>query len=255
MARLDEFPPRSPSPAPGAPPRYLQLYQVLRCRLEEGRWTRGQMLPPIPQMMDEFGVSAITVRHALARLEAEGIVLRRRGIGTTVERDLTNSRWVNLPTTLDELVASMATVKPRVLAIERTATLPDVPLAADERPADRYVRMRRVHMRDGSPYCLIDLALEDSIYRRAPVRFRKHPVLSVMSEQPDLSIAAARQRLTIRSADDDEARHLAIETGAPVADVRRSIMDERGTVIYAAVVLYPSRTVQLDMNLLIHKGR
>lgn len=244
-----------PSPRAGTQPRYLQLYEVLRARLEAGRWRPGDTLPSIPELMAEFGTARVTVRQALELLESQGAVRKRRGIGTTVERDLTHGRWVNLPTSLEELMATIDTIKPQVLNLELGATLPEVPIPADERAAPSYVRMRRVHLRDGEPYCLIDLALDERLYRERPARFRRHPVLSVLKEIPGLQVASARQQLTIRSADVDEARHLSIDPGAPVADVRRSITDSRGVVIYAAVVLYPSRSVRLDMNLLVsHKG-
>jgi GntR family transcriptional regulator len=241
----------NPAPRTGVQPRYLQLYAVLRARLEAGRWRKGQTLPPIPELMAEFDASRITIRQALEMLESEGAIRKRRGIGTTVERDLTLGRWVNLPTSLDELMATIDTIRPEVLNLEHGAMLPEVPIPADESAAASYVRMRRVHLRDGEPYCLIDLALDEKLYRKRPARFRRHPVLSVMKEIPGLRIASARQQLTIRSADVDEAHHLSIEPGAPVADVRRSITDARGVVIYAAVVLYPSRSVRLDMNLLV----
>lgn len=230
-------------------PLYMQVYQVLRSRLEAGRWLIAQTLPPIPELMSEFRTSRTTIRQALSLLEAEGVVRKRRGIGTTVEKDVTRTRWISLPTSLRQLVETISSVKPRVLNLEHGARLVDVALCADERRADSYVRMRRVHIRDGEPYCLIDLVLDAKIYRKAPVRFRKYPVISVMDQTGHLRSVAARQQMTIRSADVDEAQHLSIETGAPVADVRRTIVDSGGTVVYAAVVLYPSRTVRLDMNL------
>lgn len=242
----------SPAPRAGTQPRYLQLYEVLRARLEAGRWRMGETLPSIPELMAEFGTARVTVRQALELLESQGAIRKRRGIGTTVERDLTHGRWVSLPTSLEALVATIDTIRPQVLNLELGATLPEVPIPSDERAAPSYVRMRRLHLRDGEPYCLIDLALDERLYRKRPARFRKHPVLSVLKEIIGLkAIASARQQLTIRSADVDEARHLAIDPGAPVADVRRSITDARGVVIYAAVVLYPSRSVRLDMNLLV----
>lgn len=230
-------------------PLYMQVYQVLRSRLEAGRWVLGQTLPPIPALMIEFQASRTTVRQGLSLLESEGIVRKRRGLGTTVEKDMTQRRWVNLPTTLRDLVETISSVKPRVLNLEHGARPVDVPLCADERLAANYVRMRRLHLRDGQPYCLIDLILDSNIYGRSASRFRKYPVISVMDQIGVLKAVAARQQLTIRSADVDEAGHLSIEPGAPVADVRRTIVDSGGTVVYAAVVLYPSRTVRLDMNL------
>jgi GntR family transcriptional regulator len=234
----------------GEAPLYGQIHDLLRGRLEAGRWRVGDMLPPIPELAVEFSASIVTIRQALALLEADGVVRRQRGIGTTVVRDLTRSRWVSLPVTLKQLVETIDSVKPRVLNVRHGASLPEVPIQADERAAPAYVRMRRVHMRDDKPYCLIDLALDERIYRKRPQKYEKYPVLSIMSEAGILEGVQARQQLTIRSAEIDETHHLLIEPGAAVADVRRSIVDRHGVVIYAAVVLYPSRVVKLDMNLL-----
>jgi GntR family transcriptional regulator len=226
------------------------VHDLLRGRIEAGRWKLGDKLPAIPELAAEFSASIVTIRQALALLEADGVVARRRGIGTTIERDLSRTRWVSLPVTLKQLVETIDSVKPQVLNVRHGASLPEVPVHADERAAARYVRMRRVHMRHERPYCLIDLALDERIYRRRPQKYSRYPVLSIMSEAGFLDGVQARQQLTIRSAEADEAAHLLIEPGGAVADVRRTIVDARGVVIYAAVVLYPSRTVRLDMNLI-----
>ncbi len=237
-------------PRAGEAPLYRQIHDLLRGRLEAGWCAVGDKLPAIPELAAEFRASIVTIRQALALLEADGVVRRQRGIGTTVVRDLTRSRWVLLPVTLRQLVETVDTIKPRVLNVRHGAPLPEVPIHAGEHAAPVYVRMRRLHMQDDKPYCLIDLALDERIYRKRPARYEKYPVLPIMSEAGALERVKARQQLTIRSAQLDEAQHLLIEPGAAVADVRRSIVDRRGVVIYAAVVLYPSRVVRLDMNLL-----
>jgi GntR family transcriptional regulator len=234
----------------GEAPLYQQVHKLLLGRLESGRWTVGDMLPAIPELAEEFSASVVTIRQALALLEADGSVRRQRGIGTTVVRDLTQLRWVTLPVTLKQLIDTIDTVQPRVLNLRHGASLPEVPIGADERAAASYVRMRRLHHVGDSPYCLIDLALDERLYCQAARQYERLPVLSIMSARGYLKGVAARQQLTIRVAEFDEAQHLRIEPGAPVAEVRRTIVDRDGVVIYAAVVLYPSRVVRLDMNLL-----
>lgn len=238
------------TPRGGDAPLYQQVHKLLLGRLEAGRWRLGEKLPAIPELASEFSASVVTIRQAMALLEADGIVRRQRGIGTTVVRDLTRLRWVTLPVTLKQLIDTIDTVRPRVLNLRRGASLPEVPIGADERAAPSYVRMRRLHHVGNSPYCLIDLALDERLYRQAARRYERLPVLSIMSAQGALKGVAARQQLTIRVAEFDEAQHLRIEPGAAVAEVRRTIVDRDGEVIYAAVVLYPSRVVRLDMNLL-----
>ncbi|MFC8097847.1 GntR family transcriptional regulator [Streptomyces sp. NPDC057363] len=70
----------------------------LKQRLTQGEWTAGDRLPSEPALAEELGVSRVTVRGALAQLEAEGIVTRRHGSGTYVNsvRPLVSSLHLNM---------------------------------------------------------------------------------------------------------------------------------------------------------------
>ena len=59
--------------------RYQQVYTVLSQALAEGSIAAGQALPSEPTLVRQYGVSRTTVRRALARLAAEGSIVRRRG--------------------------------------------------------------------------------------------------------------------------------------------------------------------------------
>ena len=61
-------------------PKYHQIYLVLREQLAEGRFARG--VPGEMHLMKEFGVARVTVRRALERLVAEGLIERSPGRGT-----------------------------------------------------------------------------------------------------------------------------------------------------------------------------
>jgi GntR family transcriptional regulator len=59
-----------------------QIYLVLRDRIAAGHYARSAPLPTEQALSAEHGVSRETVRRALAALEAEGLITRRRGAGT-----------------------------------------------------------------------------------------------------------------------------------------------------------------------------
>ena len=61
-------------------PKYHQIYLVLREQLEEGRFAEG--LPGELALMQQFAVARVTVRRALERLAAEGLIAREPGRGT-----------------------------------------------------------------------------------------------------------------------------------------------------------------------------
>jgi GntR family transcriptional regulator len=109
--------------------------------------------------------------------------------------------------------------------------------------------MRRVHSRDGKPYCVISIYLDEKIFRKSPKRFRTQTVIPILTEMRDIKIASAQQTLTIGIADLDVARHLEIPLNSPVADVRRVFRSPDKTVIYLGEVTYRGDFVRIDMDL------
>lgn len=57
----------------------------IRRRILTGELPAGQRLPPERVFCDQLGVSRLTLRGALARLEAEHLVVPRQGAGNTVQ--------------------------------------------------------------------------------------------------------------------------------------------------------------------------
>jgi len=84
---------------------------------------------------------------------------------------------------------------------------------------------------------------------KAPKEFSQRPVISVLETIPRLRIGAAKQQLTIGTADIEAAELLCVPVNAPVAQVRRVIHDEAGTVIYYGDLIYRGDFVKLDINL------
>ena len=60
-------------------PAYLAIADDLRGRIERRELSGGDKLPTERELVDEFGVARMTVRHALDILQREGLIERRRG--------------------------------------------------------------------------------------------------------------------------------------------------------------------------------
>src|SRR6476661_9444350 len=65
-------------------PAYQRIQGSLRKRIEAGDLRTGDAVPSERDLAKIHQVSLMTARHALASLEREGVVERRRGIGTFV---------------------------------------------------------------------------------------------------------------------------------------------------------------------------
>jgi len=232
----------------GPMPRYAQLADVMRQRIVRGTWPRGHRLPSLEELMLEFGVARVTVRQAVDLLAREGLLSPQQGRGTFVTGSPSRERIITVVTTLDELARLYEDTQPRIVNIDESVSSP--PLAEGEgAAAARYAFMRRVHLRDGKPYCVINIYLDERIFRQSPQAFRKKTVIPLLKAMKGVRIASAHQVLTIASADMEVARLLELPVNAPVAEVRRIFKDAAGTVIYLADVTYRGDAIRLEMDL------
>src|SRR6201984_744433 len=71
-------------PGRNGTPAYKKIQNVIRKRIEGGQLKIGAAVDSERELARIHGVSLMTARHALAGLEREGIVERRRGSGTVV---------------------------------------------------------------------------------------------------------------------------------------------------------------------------
>lgn len=234
----------------GPVPRYAQLADLLRQRIARGVWPTGHRLPTLEALMADFGVARVTVRQAIDLLAREGLVSPQQGRGTFVTAAPPRERIINVVTTLDELVSVYRNTQPHIVNIDESAGTPP-PLQADEGlAAERYVFMRRVHLSDGTPYCVINIWLDERIFRRNPEGFRGQTVIPLLvALKKTVKITSAHQVLTIAAADMEVAQLLNRPINTPVAQVRRIFRDASHTVLYLADVTYRGDAIRLEMDL------
>lgn len=71
---------------PQQQPEYLRIAADLRGRIGAGEYRPGDQLPTLPELCEQYGVSATTVRNAVALLRTEGLVETRARAGTRVRQ-------------------------------------------------------------------------------------------------------------------------------------------------------------------------
>jgi GntR family transcriptional regulator len=229
-------------------PLYVQLADLFRQRIVKGIWKEGEKLPSLDKLVDEFEVARVTVRQAVDRLTRDGLVSPQRGRGTFVIGSPQDDRWLKVETTLQNLADVYRDTHPTILNIDESTRSPRM-TEADGVAAEQYGSIRRIHARQGRPYCVISIYLDAVIFAKHPTRFRKETVIPLLMTMPTVKIVTARQVLTISTADLEVARHLGINVNAPVAEVRRVFTGPKRRVIYLGEVTYRGDFVHMEIDL------
>lgn len=69
----------------GETPIYLQLYRILRARIDSGELRVGRPIPSEQSLVQQYGIARMTARKAVGMLRDEGRVKFVVGRGTFVQ--------------------------------------------------------------------------------------------------------------------------------------------------------------------------
>lgn len=75
-------------------PNYIRILNSLKQKIENGIYKDGEKLPSQEELSQEYGVSMMTLRHAMDILEQEGLINRKQGMGTFVSLKSTDQGHV-----------------------------------------------------------------------------------------------------------------------------------------------------------------
>jgi len=144
----------------GGAPLWAQLERDLRRRLQAGEF--DQRFPTDHELMQEYEVSRHTVRHAISKLDGDGLLKRRRGVGSAVDRQRFEQSLGSLYSLFRVVEASGAVQRSYVLTLSSTTDTeaathlglaPDTPL----------VHLARIRYADAEPLAIDRLWLPQSI--------------------------------------------------------------------------------------------
>ncbi|MGI5139428.1 MULTISPECIES: GntR family transcriptional regulator [unclassified Streptomyces] len=65
-------------------PRWRQIADVLRARIEDGTYPPRTRVPSLVQLTAEFGVASVTAQKALRALREQGFTYTEQGLGSFV---------------------------------------------------------------------------------------------------------------------------------------------------------------------------
>jgi len=202
--------------------RYLRLYRVLSQALAEGRIGAGAPLPSEPRLMRDYGISRSTVRRALARLEAEGRIERKRGSGTFARnRRAETGAARDLSPVLDAAASPSAAARSRTIAFQR---VPTPPFLLSERPAfgATALLVRQIRYVERKPVALQTAYLPEDVggeLTRQRLGDEGGAILTVLASLGHPSSSVEREFAALE-ADPLAASSLGLTVGAPVFNVR-----------------------------------
>src|SRR6267378_6305264 len=133
-------------------PAYRRIQGSLRKRIESGDLHAGDAVPSERDLAKIHQVSLMTARHALASLEREGIVERRRGIGTFVAPP--KIHFNKLMSYTEQMASRSLTAGSKVLFARIIDSEHEAAARLSLPPTSNLIKLERLRHAAGEPFAL-----------------------------------------------------------------------------------------------------
>jgi GntR family transcriptional regulator len=210
--------------------RYYLLYEHLSGALNDGTIPAGGALPSEPELVTRYKLSRTTVRRALARLEEEGRIVRRRGSGTFARQ---NRKPPRLHLNLNDFFADLPALASQTTMSTLRFEFGSVPASLRElqpQLGTRALIVQRVHRFHGTPYALTTAYVPESIGRKIRRNALDKASLLTVLDQVGPRTVTTEYMTSAVAADATAAKRLDTALGAPLLRTRAVLSDNRRQV-------------------------
>ncbi|MER5968373.1 GntR family transcriptional regulator [Streptomyces sp. NPDC002055] len=229
-----------------AQPKYLQIAYFIRDQILRGDLRPGDEVPSERQLAADWKVSRPTAARSLEALSHQGLVEKRQGSGTFVRNLEVNRRARELYGRARQTGKIYTRGEYAVITSAGWLEAPDhVTEALGLGKGCRVVHRRRVTNNQDGPITLSTSWFAPDIGQRAPKlldaeRIQEGTLMYVESVTGRRG-SYAEDRMCARSATDEEAADLRLESGSAVLIVHHVVFDLQDRPLEFAEATYPSQ--------------
>ncbi|WP_067541866.1 histidine utilization repressor [Nocardia crassostreae] len=225
--------------AGGSAPAYERIKNLVTAQIRSGRWEEGDQLPSEHQLVAALGLSRMTINRALRELTAEGVIIRKMGVGSFVAATKQSSPLFEVRNIADQIQQRGHRHRTEVVLV-RAETIDSTHAFLRDSIGSRGFHSILVHFEDDVPIQVEDRYVNpaeapgyleqdftattpnDYLSRVAPLVRGEHVVEAVLGSP-------------------EECRLLRIEASEPCLLIRRRTWSEHGLVSVARLVHPGSR--------------
>jgi GntR family transcriptional regulator len=228
-----------------AVPYYHQVKEAVKALIANGDLKPGDMLASEFSLSEQLGISRLVVHRAYRELVSEGLLIRKRAIGTFVSPPAKRSSTVVGPLFSMTETLSRDGLDPssKILAQTVIPASEEVLNELKLPEGSRVIYLRALRMAKGLPFAVEEMHFP---YERFPalaeLDLNDRSVYAILETMYTAHPQDALDLITAGSATHEDATLLGLHKGAPVMRVKRVSMDRQGIPMeYTNVVFHAER--------------
>jgi DNA-binding GntR family transcriptional regulator len=240
-------------------PRYQIVTDTLIREIEAGRYPVGSFLPVEAELLTRFQVSRTTVREALKRLSALGLVATLHGVGTRIEsRRIHTSYVVSMKSIADGVQYEGGAGEFVILHRSSVVATREDETILSTRQGQRWRRLsgyRTTPGDDSTAFAQVLIFIREP-YDTAVTAKARHKIAfySAIEKKFHLEIVRIEQEIEAIAIDQASAKTLRVAPGSPGLKVVRRYYCHESEPFEVTINIYPPNRFTYKMHLQRERG-
>ena len=208
--------------------QYRKLYEKLRKLIEDGAFTRGDLLPSENELCAAHHLTRPTVRKALDMLVNDGFILRHQGKGSIVQGQPKGIGILSLTGTTSaigqENLSTQIIVKPKIISWEQAFGFE----ITEKEKSVGCITLERLRLINGDPvFYDITMIPNLNLPRFTSRTFENKSLFEILRKHYQIEVKGGEQKIQAITADDRIQEHFGVRKNHPILRVDRKLDTNR----------------------------
>lgn len=204
-------------------PLYLQAEELLRKMIALPEYQEGKLLPNEIRISSELGISRNTLRQAIKKLVFEGLLYRKKGMGTLVLKPV-DSKVNNWKSFSQEMISKgIITI---TFDINFKWVVPEISIlrffGLEEKT--KVLKMERLRGKDSGPFVYFESYFHPRIGLTGMEDFNR-PLYQILKQDYSVTVKLSKEEITAEAATKVLADKLDLKKGDPILKRKRFVYD------------------------------
>ncbi len=218
-------------------PLHIQVERMLRQLIDQPEYSKGKLLPNEVEIAKRLGISRNTVRHATNRLVYEGLLIRKKGVGTKVSDNTVTTKldsWHSFTQEMNEKGIPFINYEINVDWVEAGSSVAKFFSVQDDKLV---LKMERLRGLDTGPIVHFISYFHPRVGLTGKEDFTK-PLYKMLEEEHHTIVSVSKEEISAKLADEEIAKKLGIKKNAPILKRKRFVSDPGGRPVEYNVGYY-----------------
>lgn len=211
--------------------KYEMISNTVRQRIRDGIYPENTLIPDQVSLAKEFSVSRMTVKKAMDILEVEGLILRKRGAGTTVRKNALKDDMTANIMDYEGLTKQLEgqEVVSKTISFKIDFPSEEVQEKLSIGKTDPIYKIIRLRIVDGKPYIIEHTIMNAQLIPGVDDVVLANSVYQYIHNDLNLEFGGARRIISADKSTEIDQEHLECAPEDPILQIEQVVYLEDGT--------------------------